>query len=171
MRLREVKRADWPALLALNLASVRELSELDEERLEEILSWTHRSLVVERAGEVVAFALVIAPGTAYDSRNYRWFGERYERFLYLDRIVVADGQRRRGIATRLYDAMEETAAPFERMVCDVNVRPPNDASLAFHGARGYLEVGRLAHGSEKVVALMSKELEPEGTNAPDGEGA
>ena len=67
--------------------------------------------------------------------------------------------------------MEETAAPFERMVCDVNVRPPNDASLAFHGARGYLEVGRLAHGSEKVVALMSKELEPEGTNAPDGEGA
>jgi uncharacterized protein len=74
--------------------------------------------------------------------------------------VVADGQRRRGIATRLYDAMEETAAPFERMVCDVNVRPPNDASLAFHGARGYVEVGRLAHGSEKVVALMSKELEP-----------
>jgi uncharacterized protein len=160
MTLREVTRADWPLLLALNLASVRELSELDEDRLQAILSFAHRSLVVESAGEVVAFALVIAPGTAYDSRNYRWFGDRYERFLYLDRIVVADGQRRRGIATRLYDAMEEAAGPFERMVCDVNVRPPNDASLAFHGARGYVEVGRLAHGPEKVVALMSKELEP-----------
>jgi len=160
MTLREVTRADWPALLALNLASVRELSELDEERLQAILSFAHRSLVVESAGEVAAFALVIAPDTAYDSRNYRWFGDRFEQFLYLDRVVVADGQRRRGIATQLYDAMEDTAASFERMVCDVNVRPPNDASLAFHGARGYVEVGRLAHGSEKVVALMSKELEP-----------
>jgi uncharacterized protein len=167
MTLREVTRADWPALLELNLASVRELSELDEERLRQIISFAHRSLVVESAREVVAFALVIAPGTAYDSRNYRWFGDRFERFLYLDRIVVADGQRRRGIATRLYDAMEESAAPFERMVCDVNVRPPNDASLAFHGARGYVEVGRLAHGSEKVVALMSKELEQKDVSSPD----
>src|SRR5207245_6643028 len=36
--LREVARADWPALLALNRASVRELSELDEPRLGFILS-------------------------------------------------------------------------------------------------------------------------------------
>jgi len=167
MTLRELTRADWPALLALNLASVRELSELDQARMQAILSFSHRSLVVEIDGTVVAFALVIAPGTGYDSRNYRWFGDRFERFLYLDRVVVADGQRRRGIATRLYDAMEDTAASFERMVCDVNVRPPNDASLAFHAARRYVEVGRLAHGSEKVVALMSKELEPEGVNSPE----
>jgi uncharacterized protein len=167
MTMREVTRADWPQLLALNGASVRELSELDEQRLQAILSFSHRSLVVESAGEVVAFALAMAPGTAYDSRNYRWFGNRFERFLYLDRVVVAAGQRRRGIATRLYDAMEGTAASFERMVCDVNVRPPNDASLAFHAARGYREIGRLAHGSEKVVALMSKELEPASARASD----
>jgi len=169
MTLREVTRPDWPALLALNAASVRELSELDQARLQGILSLSHRSLVAESDGAVVAFALVIAPGSAYDSRNYRWFSDRFERFMYLDRVVVADGQRRRGIATRLYDAMEDTAAPFGRMVCDVNVRPPNDASLAFHGARGYLEVGRLAHGSEKVVALMSKELAPAGVRPSDAE--
>jgi predicted GNAT superfamily acetyltransferase len=44
------------------------------------------------------------------------------------------------------------------MVCDVNIEPRNDTSLAFHAARGYHEVGRLAHGSVKTVALMSKEL-------------
>jgi hypothetical protein len=167
MTLREPTRADWPLLLELNRASVRELSELDERRLEELLSFSHRSLVVERAEGVVAFALAMAPGTAYDSRNYRWFSDRFERFLYLDRVVVAEGQRRRGIATQLYDAMEGTAASFERMVCDVNVRPPNHASLVFHGARGYREVGRLAHGSEKVVALMSKQLAPADVGATD----
>ncbi len=164
MKLRELTRADWPAALALNLASVRELSELDEQRLEWISSLAHRRLAVENEGELVAFALAIASGTTCDSQNYRWFGARFERFLYLDRVVVAAPLRRRGIGTRLYDAMEAAAGRFDRMVCDVNVLPPNHASLAFHAARGYTEVGRLAHGQEKVVALLSKDLQP--ANAP-----
>jgi predicted GNAT superfamily acetyltransferase len=170
MRLRELTRADWPRILSLNFASVLELSDLDELRLQWLLSLTHRDLVVESEREVIAFALAIAPGTAYDSENYRWFSGRFERFLYLDRVVVAATQRRRGIGAQLYDAMEAAAQPFERMVCEVNVLPPNRASLAFHGSRGYVEIGRLQHGQEKVVALLSKELSPtrltsRGTNA------
>jgi uncharacterized protein len=162
MGLREATHADWPALLAMNAASVRELSPLDEQRLRYILALAHRSLVVERAGEVAAFALAIAPGADYDSRNYGWFGERYERFLYLDRIAVSASRRRQGIGAQLYDAMEQAAAPFERMVCDVNIEPPNEASLAFHAFRGYVQVGRLEHGAAKTVALLSKELRTRG---------
>jgi len=158
MKLREITRADWPTLLELNAASVRELSELDEQRLESLLSWAQRGLVVEHERAIVAFALAIAPGTPYDSDNYRWFAKRFERFLYLDRIAVSDAMRRRGIGGRLYDAMEETAAGFEGMVCEVNLRPPNEASLAFHTSRGYVEVGRLEHPRGKVVALLRKEL-------------
>jgi predicted GNAT superfamily acetyltransferase len=164
---RDATRADWAQLLALNLASVEALSPLDEDRLEFILSLTHRSLVVDCNGEVVAFALALAPGTAYDSRNYRWFGDRLERFLYLDRVVVAEPFRRRGFGARIYDAMEAAAVPFDRMVCDVNVRPPNHGSLAFHAARGYREIGRLTHPG-KVVALMSKELAPDRRGGPAG---
>jgi uncharacterized protein len=123
-----------------------------------ILALAHRSLVVERAGEVVAFAIAIAPGTDYDSHNYAWFADHFERFLYLDRIAVAESARREGLGAQLYDAMEASAEPFGRMVCDVNIEPPNDVSLAFHAGRGYREVGRLAHDSEKTVALLSKEL-------------
>jgi predicted GNAT superfamily acetyltransferase len=54
--------------------------------------------------------------------------------------------------------MEAAAGQFGRMVCDVNIEPRNDVSLAFHAARGYREVGELAHGDLKTVALMSKEL-------------
>jgi uncharacterized protein len=157
LQLRELTRADWPRLLALNLVSVRELSALDEGRLEWILSLAHSALAIEGEGELVAFALAIAPNTAYDSENYRWFAGRFERFLYLDRIAVAASMRRRGIASRLYEAMEAAAAPLERMVCEVNVHPPNPASLAFHVSRGYVEIGRLSHG-EKLVALLGKEL-------------
>jgi len=163
---RELRRADWPRLLSLNRASVRELSELDEQRLEWILSLAHSALAVEHEGQVAAFAVAIAPGTAYDSENYRWFGDHFQRFLYLDRIVVADSLRRRGIGAQLYDAMEAAAQPLERMVCEVNVLPVNEPSLAFHAARGYVEIARVAHGQEKVVAMMGKELQAPTRSAP-----
>jgi predicted GNAT superfamily acetyltransferase len=156
--IRELARADWERVIELNQASVQELSPLDEARLDYILTLAHRSLVVEHDGDVVGFAIAIALGKPYDSDNYRWFAERYERFLYLDRIAVDAERRRLGIGARLYDAMEAAAQPFGRMVCDVNIKPRNDASLAFHAARGYREVGQLAHGEVKTVALMSKEL-------------
>jgi hypothetical protein len=156
--LRALERADWPAVLALNQASVRELSPLEEARLRYILELAHAAMVVERTGEVAAFAIAIAPGTPYDSANYRWFAERYERFLYLDRIAVGAAHRRHGLGALLYDEMEDAARPFGQMVCDVNVEPRNDASLGFHAARGYEDVGRLAHGEVKTVALMRKQL-------------
>lgn len=161
MRLRESSRADWPRLLELNQASVSELSELDEARLELVLSFAHRSFLVEHDDEVVGFAIAMAPGAPYDSDNYRWFSKSFERFLYLDRVAVAESMRRRGIGAQLYDAMESAAQSFGRMVCEVNVVPRNEASLAFHASRGYGEIGRLEHSPEKVVALMSKELQPD----------
>jgi hypothetical protein len=156
--LRALWRTDWPRVLKLNEASVQELSPLDEQRLGYILELAHSCLVVERSGEAVAFALTVAPGTDYDSANYRWFSQRYTDFLYLDRIAVGASERRQGLGARLYDAMEALAEPFGRMVCDVNTKPRNEASLAFHAARGYAEVGELAHGSMKTVALFAKEL-------------
>jgi hypothetical protein len=161
--IRALQRADHPRVLELNQASVQELSPLDEPRLQYILALAHRSLVAASDdGRVIAFALAIAPGTDYDSLNYTTLGEMFESFLYLDRIAVAGSTRRKGLGAALYDAMEAAAAPFARIVCDVNIEPRNDASLAFHAARGYREVGELSHGEEKTVALMSKEL-----RAPD----
>jgi predicted GNAT superfamily acetyltransferase len=37
VELRDLMRTDWPQLLTLNFASVRELSPLDEQRLEWIV--------------------------------------------------------------------------------------------------------------------------------------
>jgi uncharacterized protein len=157
MELRALERADRPAVLALNEASVSELSPLDDDRLGYVLSCADRALVADDSGVLVAFAIAIAPGSDYDSANYAWFGKRYESFLYLDRIAVAEAHRRRGVGALVYDEMEESARAFGRMVCDVNLEPPNDASLAFHRRRGYREVGRLEHPG-KLVALMCNEL-------------
>lgn len=157
MTLREIEPRDHAAVLALNQDSVRELAPLDEDRLRYILAMCHRALLVERDGQVLAFALALAPGADYDSRNYARLSELYDSFLYLDRVAVAAGARRRGLGAMLYDAIEDSAREFGRMVLDVNVEPPNEPSLAFHAARGYQPLEQLEH-AEKTVVLMSKEL-------------
>jgi predicted GNAT superfamily acetyltransferase len=107
---------------------------------------------------VAGFVLVFGSGTDYDSENYRWFSRRYpDGFHYLDRIVLDERFRRRGLGRRVYGAVEADAAAHGRLVLEVNLEPPNDPSLAFHRARGFVEVGRLANGG-KVVALMEKQI-------------
>jgi len=151
--------ADEPVVHALNAASVDALSPLGLDRLQWLRSIAAHAAVVEVDGAVAAFVLTFAPGSAYDSANFGWFARTYgDRFLYLDRIAVADQYRRRGIGGLVYRAVERAAIPFERLACEVYADPPNQASLDFHAARGYVEVGRLQQSSGKTCVMLSKEL-------------
>jgi uncharacterized protein len=156
--LRPITEADVPAVLTLNDRFVEYLSPLDAERLLWLVGVADRADVVEVDEQVAGFVVTVAPGSDYDSDNYRWHASRYgDSFYYLDRIVIAEEMRRRGLARFVYDAMEDLARGFGRMTLEVNVDPPNAGSLAFHAARGYVEVGRLGDPGH-VVALMAKEL-------------
>jgi predicted GNAT superfamily acetyltransferase len=159
--LRPISEADVPAVLALNHRHVELLSPLDAERLLWLVGVSDHADVVEvdeGIGGIVGFVVTMAPGSDYDSDNYRWFASRYgESFYYLDRIVISEEMRRRGLAAFVYDAMEEIAHGFGRMTLEVNVDPPNIESLAFHERRGYREVGRRGDPGH-VVGLMAMEL-------------
>src|SRR5262245_9366001 len=159
VHLRPMTDADTYAVLSLNASAVDVTGPLDQDRLEHLRAIAARADVVEVDGWVAAFALVLPPGTEYDSPNYAWFGQRYRGgFLYLDRVVVSELIRRAGIGGTIDDAVETDAKSWGRLACEVNVEPPNEASLAFHSARGYVEAGRLTHDSGKVTAMLVKEL-------------
>ena len=158
MLVRDLVDADSPAVLRLNEESVEMLAPLDATRLDLLRSLTPHALVCEADGVVAGFALAFEPRTTYDSINYAWHGERFADFLYLDRIAVGTGFRRRGIASLLYDAMEVRARPHGRMVLEVNSDPPNEASLVFHRNRGYVEIGHLLQVDGKQTVMMEKPL-------------
>lgn len=158
MQLRPYRPADSDEVLELNQGAQEGVGWLDADRLEWLVGLASQVLVVEESGSVAGFAVVLRPGTAYDSVNYRWFAERYTDFGYLDRIVVASAHRRRGIAGRLYDAAEQASRPDGRLLCEVYVEPPNEPSLAFHAGRGYTEVGRLPQANGKTCTMLGKEL-------------
>ena len=144
------------ALLALNNAHAQELSWLESERLEYLIS---EAFLARRIGHLDAFLLAFDQDARYDSPNFIWFRAHYPRFVYVDRIVVAASARGRGCARQLYSDLFEHAvrAGHDRVVCEVNTIPPNAASDAFHAALGFVEVGTasLYDGSRTVRYLMS----------------
>jgi predicted GNAT superfamily acetyltransferase len=156
--LRPIEPRDHAAVLALNHTNVDLLSPLDEVRLHELLTLSDRADVVDVDGAVAGFVMTFGPATTYDSANYVEFTQRYgSEFYYLDRVAIDEAFRRRGLAALVYDEIERVAAPYSRLTLEVNIQPPNEASLAFHLARGFVEVGTLGDQT-KAVSLMSKEL-------------
>jgi predicted GNAT superfamily acetyltransferase len=158
VRLRPIDPADHDFVLDLNRRNVELLAPLDAERLVALQGWAARACVIEKDDELAGFVITFAPGTDYDSPNYRWFGQRFpEGFYYLDRIVLHERFRRGGVGRAAYDELERDATPYSRMVLEVNVQPPNEPSLRFHRARGYVDLAELGDDRKRVL-LMEKRL-------------
>jgi uncharacterized protein len=146
------------ALLALNNAHAQQLSWLEPERLEHLVE---QAFLARTIGNLDAFMLTFDQDAHYDSPNFLWFRARYPRFVYVDRIVVASSARGRGCARRLYHDMFEHAvrAGHERVLCEVNMSPPNPVSDAFHAALGFVEVGTASvYDGSRTVRYLSRPL-------------
>jgi predicted GNAT superfamily acetyltransferase len=146
------------SLLGLNNAHAEQLSWLESERLVHLVE---RAFLALRIGHNDAFLLAFDQDADYDGLDFLWFRARYPRFVYVDRIVVAAHARGRGEGRRLYRHLFERAceAGHERVVCEVNSKPPNTASDAFHAAMGFVEVGTgIRPGGSKIVRYLSHQL-------------
>lgn len=158
LTLADLVTPEGAALLALNNAHAVELSWLEPERLARLVA---EAFLARRVGVADALLLTFDQDADYDSPNFLWFRARYPAFVYVDRVVVADSARGRGLAKGLYDDLfaAAEAAGHERIVCEVNSDPPNPASDAFHAALGFVPVGTAEiHGGKKTVTYLERRL-------------
>lgn len=158
MKTRAASPKDFETVLALNRESEHFLSPLSIDRLERLHTQADLHRVLEEDGAVVAFVLTLREGASYDSINYRWFAGRYERFLYVDRVVVASARHGRGLGRVLYELVyaraRETDVPW--VTCEFDLEPPNPGSERFHRNLGFVEVGRhTVAGGKKRVSLQA----------------
>lgn len=157
--IRPMEPTDRGWVLALGRAHEVETGPLDERRLEAMRVAAFRA---EVAGTSDGYLIAFDQDGVYDSINFRWFQAAYDRFVYVDRIVVAPPARGRGLARAFYARLfaAARAAGQVRVVCEVNEVPPNPASLALHAALGFEPVGRATLAGGKTVVYLARWLAP-----------
>jgi len=147
-----------PGLLALNNQFQQELSFLTPEKARHLVG---EAFMASRIGDADALLLAFDQDARYDNPNFNWFRERFDRFVYIDRVVVAPQMRGRGLAQALYLALFRQAAAgrHARVVCEINWQPPNPASDAFHAGLGFEQVGlAVLPGAGKTVRFFARAI-------------
>lgn len=156
--IRELIAADLPAIWAINQENVPAVGEESPDSLAQIVDESVSALAVEVDSMLAGFCLVVPPGANYDSPNYRYFCDRYDDFIYLDRVALSAAHQGKGLGAALYREVERRARA-RWFTLEVNVVPPNEGSMRFHLREGFREVDQLETRPGKIVSLMIKELE------------
>ncbi|EGF90794.1 acetyltransferase GNAT family protein [Asticcacaulis biprosthecium C19] len=144
------------ALLALNNAFATETSFLTEADWRQMVAEVRFAFHAASDG----FILTFDQTAAYDSPNFLWFKARYDRFCYIDRVVIAASAQGLGLGKALYQHLFDAArqAGFETIVCEVNLDPPNPGSIAFHERQGFAAVGDQTLPNGKTVRYYAAGL-------------
>jgi uncharacterized protein len=155
----ELNSLDPTAVLLLNNSHAKETSALDGASLATLLDMAFYARGVNRGA--TAFLIALEHTAPYENPNFMWFKASRESFVYIDRIIVSISARGQGIARALYEDLLAAAerAGHERVVCEVNIEPPNPVSQAFHAAMGFEDVGQATiHNGTKTVRYFEKML-------------
>jgi uncharacterized protein len=158
--LRSLSAGDADRILDLNNEHDVETSLLDLPAAERLLAMCFYAKGIGLGAR--GFLLALDQDAAYDNQNFHWFRARFERFVYIDRIIVAQDARGQGLARLMYEDLfaEAKTAGHVRVVCEVNIDPPNEGSLAFHRSMGFVALADVAvKGGSKRVRYLVKELE------------
>lgn len=161
--IRKIQEKDIPFVLRVNEENVEVLSPMDEAKLRRFMGYADMLQVVEADGELAAFMIVLREGiNEYDSENYRWFSKHYEKFLYIDRIVIDEPFRSMGIGRMMYEAVfaRARANGVGSVTAEIDTIPYNEASLKFHDVMGFKEVGeQLIRNNTIKVSLQERPIE------------
>ena len=160
--VRNIESTDLARVLAINNANTPGVSQLTLSELEtDIKNCLHALAIDNEHGEVCAFCITFAPDAPDAGVNHRWFAERYESFVYLDRIAIDPTYQNLGLGVLLYQSVEQEmidSAQHSLLCCEVNLEPPNPGSLRFHHRIGFTEVGQHSPQQNYLVSMLSKNL-------------
>lgn len=128
-------------LLKLNETFVHWLSPLDQAGLNYILD---RAAYARQVNEAEAVLIGYAHDVDYPNhQNMTWLTAHLEDFFYIDRIIIDGGAQGKGIGQSLYQDVEHYARVhgYDWLACEVNTKPNNPGSHAFHLRQGFKSIG------------------------------
>lgn len=135
-----------------NIPELGDLPELEDFKLR--VNWSENIFVYTHEDIIKAFVLCMREGQDYNSPNYQYISSRFQNFLYVDRIAVQEEFRGKGIGEKIYSTVIAKGKENNLdILCEVNTRPLNEPSIAFHQKMGFEEIGTNDFEKNSVVYL------------------
>ena len=154
-RIEQATKDDLEFILYLNQESVPAVSNSDIEMMDHFLKISEYFKVFKINNELIGFLIALLPGKDYNSVNYKWFQNKYDSFIYVDRIIFTESFQNQGYGTIFYnDLINSTKNKSMDIACEINIKPYNEKSIKFHKKYGFNEVGRKDIDSNKSVIYM-----------------
>jgi predicted GNAT superfamily acetyltransferase len=158
--IRDVQEHELDAILAMNNAAGSGILPMNQDQIQYFWQNSAYFRVAESNDCLVGFLIAMNRDAEYDSSNFAWFKARYDAFVYVDRIVIAKGQRSAGIGRLFYadvHSFAEVRAP--ALVAEVFIEQGTHPALLFHGSFGFHEVGQHQMPDSSLrAAMLYKEL-------------
>lgn len=160
--VRALTSSDCEAVLRINSESLPGVARLDRAEFERLMAIPNVHLAIDSSeGRLVGYILAFRSDASYDGEEFLSFAKLGpDPFICIDQVAVDAGKRRERLASTLYSALEQRArkAMTAYLCCEINLNPPNPASLAFHLNKGFNQTGSLKTADGRTVALMTKGL-------------
>jgi len=159
----ELKPEDWSAVLQINASVQPAVAPLDWRELNRLLALKGCHRVARKAGAVVGYMLSFPSESFYDGEEFLFLHKLARApFVYVDQLVISAERQRRGIGRMFYSSLMNSASHVEAqsICCEVNLFPPNPASLNFHYRLGFVQIASLRVSDGRTVALLERRLNP-----------
>lgn len=158
--IRDVDDEDIPMMLEINEQGLPGTGKVDIEQLSKLREISEFTIGAYENGKIIGFVICLLPKQDYASLNYAWFNERYDDFIYVDRIAVDESRRNHQVGTKLYSRVKQYAEDANIPVAaEVSLMPPNKGSDRFHLRNGFTEVGKF-HTQDKSVTMYLTATKP-----------
>ena len=155
MLIRDVQVQELDAILAMNNAAGSGILPMSQTQINYFWQHAHYFRVAESDNCLVGFLIALTQEADYESSNFNWFKEHYPHFFYVDRIVIAQGQRNTGIGRLFYaDALSFAEVRAPAIVAEVFMEKSTHPALLFHGSFGFHEVGQHQIPNTTLRAVM-----------------
>ena len=155
--INDASNHQFKKLTALNNVFATETSLLTTDKLEKMAANAFCALAITPdIGMLIAFD----ENADYDSENFLYLKSIEKDFVYIDRVMVHKQHQGMGIGTGFYETLIEMAAEEgkTKLLCEVNIDPENEISIAFHEGMGFEAIGEKTLSNGKTVRYYSYEI-------------
>ena len=149
--------SDLEFVLSLNQRSLNAVSGLDLKKINRFLKVSSYFKIFLIENTPVGFLIGLLPGKDYQSENYIWLNNRYESFIYVDRVIIDPEYRSQGLGSLFYeDLLTSFRNKVGSILCEVNIKPFNKQSINFHKKYGFKIIGKqdTENGTKRVSYMM-----------------